>query len=142
MEKKKKKIEEKSNSNTEKNNSIKLERHEKKIEKTISLKKERLDLLSQLLIKYPRMTIGSLSKKYGTLNIRRLTDILNDVAEDALWYRARVARKEAQTNARMVNNVVHNTFSTKESNSTKPEKVRTIHKRRNKRNREIQMDQK
>lgn len=80
---------------TAKNMEKKQEAHRKLVSKQISRKDERLNLLEQVKAKYPGKKVGDLQKRFGTLNINRLTDILDGTFESSLWYQARVAKKEA-----------------------------------------------
>jgi len=129
-----------------KNKADRLKRHQIRMAKLQSRKDERLELLSQVLSKTPNTKVGELSKKYGTLNIRRLTDILNNVAENSSWYKARVARKEAEAQARsakVVRKHVKFRRRRKEDKGPKgqPRQVQALHGRRDKRDRKVQVDQ-
>lgn len=130
---------------TMKNKAARMQRHQRMMAKQQSKKDERLELLGQLISKSTNTKIGELSKKYGTLNIRRLTDILNNVAEDSSWYKARVARKEAeaQHSAKVVRKHVKFRKRRKEDKGPKgqPRQVQALHGRRDKRDRKVQVDQ-
>jgi len=133
-------------STTMENKAARAQRHLKLMAKQQSKKEERLELLKQVKSLSSNTKMGDLSKKFGTLNIRRLTDILNGVAESRSWYKARVARKEAdarEKRARVVRKHVKFHKRNKKDKSPKgqPRQVQALHERRDKRDREAQMDQ-
>lgn len=81
---------------TMKNKARKQKAHAKRMEKAAARRDERLTLFEQVKAKYPNRRIGDIQKQFGTLNIKRMTDILDETYHEKVWYLARVAKKEAE----------------------------------------------
>jgi hypothetical protein len=69
------------------------------LQKAQDKKEERLRLLEELYIKFAGKSKHWLNKKFGTLNIHRITSILNDSWEKSHWFTNRLALKEARKSA-------------------------------------------
>lgn len=124
---------------TMRNKAVRAKRHVKLMAKQQTRCSERLELLEKVKAKYPK---ANLSKKYGTLNIRRLTDILNGTAENSLWYKARVARREANAQARSAKVVrKHVRFRKKRKEKDVSKGLQAVHGKSGSRDRSTQVDQ-
>lgn len=82
--------------NNKKNDERREKKHKTLISQQISLKEERLNLLADVKLKYPNTSHSRLRARFGTLNIHRMKDILNDTFETAKWYINRQALLEAR----------------------------------------------
>lgn len=117
---------------TMKNKARKQKAHAKRMEAVAVRKSDRLDLLEKVKAKYPNRRIGDIQKLFGTLNITRMTDILDDTYHEKMWYLARVAKKEAEkerlkeAKAKRVKKNGKFTKRGKNKGYKKPEKVQKI----------------
>ena len=85
--------------NLEANKRRKTERHENLLDEQEARKSTRLDLLEDLKAHFPGERIGNLKKKFGTLNINRIKDILDGKWEESAWFLNREAIREATEEA-------------------------------------------
>jgi len=81
---------------TMKNKARKQKIHAKRMETVAAKHDERLTLLEQVKSKFPNRRIGDIQKQFGTLNINRLTDILDETYHEKIWYLARIAKKKTE----------------------------------------------
>lgn len=124
---------------TMRNKANRVKKHVKLMGKQQARCSERLELLEKVKAIHPKV---NLSKKYGTLNIRRLTDILNGAAEESLWYQARVARREADAQARRAKVVrKHVRFQKKRKDKEVSQGLQEVHGKSGSRDRSAQVDQ-
>jgi hypothetical protein len=122
------------------NKAKKAKKHQKKLLSQQERSAQRLSLLKEVRDKV-KMPVGALQKKYGTLNIRRLTDILEDRVETSIWYRARVARKEAELlQSKVVKRHVKFHKHKKDKGSQRDGAVSKISRCTNGRDEEVQVD--
>lgn len=77
-----------------KNKARRKVKHEKNITSQKERKQKRLELLELCKIQ-TKMSVGHLQKQFGTLNIKRLTDILEKKYETSQWYIDRKNKKKA-----------------------------------------------
>jgi hypothetical protein len=80
---------------TLKNSARRAQKHAKLVGKQQERSAERLEMLTKVIDKFKGVRLPDLRKRFGTLNIRRMTDILSDNWETSEWYVARVARRLA-----------------------------------------------
>ena len=86
----------------EKNKARKQETHEKRVLKQIIRTEERLELLEKALEK-TKLNHYLLKRKFGTLNIKRLTDIVNGTTQTAEWFVLRLTKDENKRNEQKKN---------------------------------------
>lgn len=118
---------------TSKNKARRKAKHEKLVGILAEKKSKRLELTDEAKTQL-RKRAGDLQKKFGTLNINRLTDVLNGTYETSDWYLVRVARNQANEEAKRE----RKRFRKK----PRKNKVRKVPKGRDKRNREVSVDKK
>lgn len=80
---------------TLKNSARRAQKHTKLVAKQQIRSDERLEMLDKVIEKFKGKKLSEIRKQFGTLNIRRMTDILSDNWTHAKWYEARVARRLA-----------------------------------------------
>ena len=85
---------------TMRNKAARAERHKKYLMKQQTAAEKRLEMLEQVKSQFSGKKMGELTSMFGTLNIRRMTDILAGTWEESEWYKARVAKKEAEKEAK------------------------------------------
>ena len=131
---------------TMRNKAARALKHQRLMAKQQNRAQERSAMLTLVQDRFPNMKLGSLQKKFGTLNIRRMTDILSGDFEQASWYLARIARRQALAErARMVRKHVKFRKRTKAekralAKSESREEIQDVSQRSNQRNRETQVD--
>lgn len=119
---------------TSKNKARRKAKHIKLVAKLAERKSVRLELTEKILER-SQVRIGDLKKRYGTLNIRRLTDILDNTWRDSDWFKTRIARKTAIKEAkREERKRLRKKF--------RKNKLRKVPRRGSKRNSEISVDKK
>lgn len=82
------------------------ERHERKIASQRANKRERELLTKEAMEAHRAKKVGDLKKEFGTLNIHRLKDIINNTFYHTAWYKARLAKKAAQRKLKKSDNHV------------------------------------
>lgn len=80
---------------TMKNAAKRAQRHTKLMGKQQARSADREEMLSKVVEKFKGTPLAKIKKRFGTLNIRRMTDILSDTFEQSEWYLARYARRQA-----------------------------------------------
>lgn len=126
---------------TMKNKATRAVRHQKNCAKKQILSERRLDMLEQVKSKFSGMKQSELFRKFGTLNIRRMTDILDDTYQDAEWFLARAARRKANAEAKRKVGRKHVKFHKRKRDKDRSAgAVRKVHGGRNKRDRKVQVD--
>lgn len=76
----------------EKNKKIKQNKHESKLLDQAASSSVREDLIGKAMLVL-KCNYVNLSKIAGTLNIKRLDDIINCIYLDSAWYKERIARR-------------------------------------------------
>lgn len=126
---------------TLRNKARKIETHARKMEKVIAKRDERLNLLEKVKAKYPNRRIGDIQKQFGTLNIHRMTDILDDTYHNKAWYLARIAKKDAEkielANKKRTKKNGKFAKHRKNKDSKKPRKVQKVHDGRDSGNKKV-----
>lgn len=85
----------KSEGHEKRNRELKAAKHRRKINKQVELSEERLALVDSCKAKLGYGSVR-LQRLIGTLNIRRLSEVMNDTYLDADWFKDRQKRKEAK----------------------------------------------
>lgn len=89
----------KSENRLAKNKERRQKTHQRRVAVQLARKDERVELLEKALEK-TKLNSYQLARKYGTLNIKRLTDIVDGTVADAEWFKLRLLKQEETKNAR------------------------------------------
>ena len=86
-----------------KNKALKTAKHKKKLSIQADLSKKRQSLLAEAIEK-TRKSEYKLKREFGTLNIHRLTQIVDGTYKDSNWYKLRVKKRDEKNDVRKVAN--------------------------------------